>query len=460
MPTYPVRRCSAACAAHFVLLAGLITAGCSGGSAGATGDATPATRDGNWSGAELSFIVVGGKVAAIQVAAATCTGDDGCSATYPARTLSSVDGVVAFSAADEVARVEGQFHGAEQASGSLRLDDGAECCVVVTAWTASWQAPAAGVDGGSLDGGVVGGGGLGSVDWGGASLGSVHPGPSRVGAMPDRGQIAGVDDVQRAAVAILEEIRATVGVAPIRLDAAAAQAAQAHAVFYVDHAAAYAAAGLSPHAEDASFGAGFTGNNFAARMAAAGYGGTPSSEVMAFTGSASGAITGWMETLYHRLPLIDPGSVDVGYGAAAVGKARTEVMVFGAGKAANDPIVVWPFPGQTGVPKGWSGNESPQPPPPTSGYPSGPIVTARLPAGSTVQEHGIAAVGASGPAATSLPHVFLSTKNDPELAKFDARSVALYAEEPLAGGTVYEVWLEIAGASGSDTLRWRFETAP
>lgn len=457
MPTAPVRRRSTTFVAHVLLLAGLITAGCGG--AGAGGDATPATRDGNWSGAELSFTVTGGKVTAIQVGAATCSGDDGCSATYPARTLTAVDGVVAFSAADEVAKVEGQFHGAEQASGSLRLDDGTDCCVVVTAWTASWQAPAGGVDGGSLDGGG-GGGGLGSVDWGGASLGSVHPGPSRVGALPDRGQIADVNDVQRAAVAILDGIRAAVGVAPIRLDAAAAQAAQAHAAFYVDHASAYAAAGLSPHAEDASFGAGFTGKNFAARMAAAGYVGTPSSEVMAFTGSASGAIAGWMETLYHRLPLIDPGSVDVGYGAAAAGKARTEVMVFGAGKATNDPIVVWPYPGQKAVPKGWSGNESPQPPPPTSGYPSGPIITARLPAGSTVQEHGIAAVGASGPAAASLPHVFLTTKNDPELAQFDARSVALYAEEPLAGGTLYEVWLEIEGASGSDTLRWRFETAP
>lgn len=426
-------------------------AGCADSTDG--GDASPSTRDGAWSGPELAFEVSAGRVVSIQVGAASCTGDEGCSVDFPARTLGSVEGVVAFSAKDDVARVEGQFFGAEQASGSLVLNDGSDCCTVVTAWTASWQAPIGGVDAG---GGGDGGGGLGSPNWGGHSTGTVHPGPARLAPLPDRTGIEGVDPDQRAAAALLDQIRAQVGVAAARLDAAAAAAAQAHAGFYVAHATAYSAAGLSPHAEDASFGDGFTGKNFGDRMKAAGYAGSPSSEVMAFTGGASGAITGWMETLYHRLPLIAPDTVDFGYGQAAAGKAKCEVMVFGAGKVETDPIVVWPTPGATDVPRSWDGAESPQPAPPPSGYPSGPMVTARLPKGAVVEAHALQAVGDTTP----IAHVFLDAGTDSDLAAFDARSVALYADAPLAADTSYEVSLVYRQGTQTETLRWRFSTRP
>ncbi len=418
-----------------------------------SGDATPSTRDGAWSGPEVAFQVSAGHVVSIQVAASSCTGDDGCSVEFPARTLDDVQGVVAFSAKDDVARVEGQFFGAEQASGSLVLHDGRGCCTVVPAWTASGQAPIDGVDAG---GGGGDGGGLGSPDWGGHSTGTVHPGPARQATLPDRSGIADVDDMQRGAAALIDALRAQVGVGPARLDAAAAAAAQAHAAFYVAHAAAYAAAGLSPHSEDAAFGAGFTGTSFGQRMKASGYTGSPSSEVMAFTGSAPGAVDGWMETLYHRLPLIAPDTVDFGYGQAAQGKAKTEVMVFGAGKADPDPIVVWPTPGAQSVPRSWDGAESPQPTPPPTGYPSGPMITARLPKGATVEAHTLQAVGD----VADIAHVYLDASVDSDLDAFDARTVALYAHSPLAGATAYEVSLSYRMGTQSETLRWRFTTRP
>src|SRR5947207_104360 len=60
--------------------------------------------------------------------------------------------------------------------------------------------------------------------------------------------------------------------------------------------------------------AGFVAKSFATRMTNAGYTGSPRSEVMAFSGNPVSAIGQWINSVYHRTPLLSPWIGEMGYG--------------------------------------------------------------------------------------------------------------------------------------------------
>ncbi len=432
-----------------LLLLAVTLAGC-----GSTDAAPTGPLDGLWVGDELSFTLRGGHVEALVVHEAKCTDNGGCETTYGGEVAGRWLGVPAINITAGGYVITGQFSNGYQVSGSVVMGDDQACCRVIGAWSADRKAPLPqpGVDGGSTDGGAL----RGTVDWNGASLGDLHPGPSR-----QPGTTTGSDALstaQQAAHVELLKVRSAVGVGGIVQDAALAQAAQAHAQFYVTHAQQYKAKGLSPHAEDAAFGDGFTGVNAGERVTKAGFTGPPGAEVMAFTGSAAGAIRGWMATVYHRLPLVAPGAVSFGYGAA-VAPAGTkggaaEVINFSArASRADDPIVVFPWPGQTGVDSAWSGNEGPQPPPPPNGYPSGPVITAHVASATAWGAHTL-----EDSDGNAVSHVFLDADNDPNMKTFDRHAVALYSDSPLLAGETYTVRLKLTVGGAERTLAWHFTT--
>ncbi len=73
------------------------------------------------------------------------------------------------------------------------------------------------------------------------------------------------------------------------------------------------------------------------------------------------SIDGWMGTFYHRLPLIDPGVLRLGWGNEDI----YWVMDMGSLAAPYDKpyTVVWPYEGQKDVPTAFLGNEYPDPVP-------------------------------------------------------------------------------------------------
>ncbi len=408
-----------------------------------------APRDGTWSGPLVRFAVEAGSVADVVIESMAC-GEGASRQTYGGAVAGGAEALIGqpFVIVDGDRTLEGRFVGPMAAQGVLRLGDAASGCAVVEAWTAEWQTPPAA-------GGGAAAGQAGSVDWGGASTGDVHPGPSQPEPTP-RQAPAALGAQRLAALSRLDAVRAAVGLGPVAGDDAAHAAAQSHAEFYTAHAGKYSKTKLNPHNQDKSFGAGFTGVGLGDRLKAAGFGGTPSAEVMAFTGSGVAAVDGWIETVYHRLPLLDPRAALVGVGVASAGGAHAEVMDFGGGgEPVSAPIVVYPWPGMQGVARSWSGNEGPQPPPPPAGYPSGPVVTARLPTGATLKGHSLRT--ASGEA---LPHVLLTPATDANLKAFDSRAIALYAHQPLAGGAWHEVEVAFEVGGALRTLRWRFQTRP
>ena len=410
-------------------------------------------KPGLWQGSDLSFRLVGGQVTAVTLAPHTCSGAQNCKGSLSGPLAGSWPYAATFHATPTNGTVTGNFIADTSVAGTLQLQTGA-CCTVNAAWSAVWvgdddSAIGAGADGlggadalSGADGSTVGG-----ANWGGESFGTIHPGPAATAASPAPKNCMASD--QQSAVSLLNEFRNAVGAPVVDGDCALAQASKAHADFYVAHISQYNASGLSVHEEDQSYGAGFTGVNFWDRDTAAGFsGGQTSGEVIAFETTPAAALQGWIDTVYHRLPLLSPTTQVIGYGAKTSAATACDVIdASGRNSLKTDPIVVWPWPGQHNVPASWNGLEGPTPPSPPNGFPSGPVITAQFWKTTTVSTHEL--TDASGKA---IAHMWLDYKTDANLQKLSPETVSLYANQPLSAGT-YSVKLTLASG---DVLAWRF----
>lgn len=241
-------------------------------------------------------------------------------------------------------------------------------------------------------------------------------------------------------------------------------ACQSHCDYYVLHFDEYQSSGYSPHNENPAWSEGFSGSAPWDRMGFFGYD-DGASEVIAFIHNATQSVDGWMNTLYHRIPFMDATMTGCGYGAAGTGSwansTRIDTMDFGTTNARGDrysgPVLegIYPPPGSSGIPPSFDGLESPQPPPPPDGYPSGTIVSVTWSDGASFKadEHRIWKDGED----VGLPHTWLDAFNDSHLQ--GAGTIALYTDTPLEYGTRY--WVHIKGTkSGKDWEKeWFFITA-
>jgi len=73
------------------------------------------------------------------------------------------------------------------------------------------------------------------------------------------------------------------------------------------------------------------------------------------------SIDGWMGTFYHRLPLLDPGVLRLGWGQA--GEWWVMDMSSLAAPYEDPYLVLWPYDGQKDAPTAFNGNEFPDPVP-------------------------------------------------------------------------------------------------
>ncbi len=257
---------------------------------------------------------------------------------------------------------------------------------------------------------------------------------------------------QREAAGLLAAIRAAIGLPmPEQIEGINA-AAQAHADYYVNHAAEYAAAGLSAHAENPAWSEGFTGENVGDRLKFQGV--TPGNwaEVMAFSGTPAGALNGWMDTLYHREPLVLPNLARWGFGMARVGEAQAEVIDSINGPTDEAGPALWPIPDATGVARSWDGFESPTPPlPQGEKYPSGPIVTVTFERSASLS---LSEASLRGPDGALVPIQVQTPENDAYLGS----TWGLYAYAPLGAGARYTVRFS-GRVDGEDaTFQWSFTT--
>ena len=117
------------------------------------------------------------------------------------------------------------------------------------------------------------------------------------------------------------------------------------------------------------------GDNQLARAEHFGYAPHSMGEVITHRDDPQGAVTDWIDSVYHRLPLMRADLVELGYGDAYLDAQRIQVMDVSFRERSTGRIVVYPAADQSGVPVAFNGNEIPDPAP-NATYPIGYPVTA------------------------------------------------------------------------------------
>ncbi|MDP8999950.1 MAG: hypothetical protein M3O46_07555 [Myxococcota bacterium] len=247
----------------------------------------------------------------------------------------------------------------------------------------------------------------------------------------------------------LNNVRSLMGVPCAALVPALDTSAQKHCDYYAGNASNMMCIS-NPHAEVAGC-AGFVGASPGTREAAAGY---PSmrgwSEVMAFTGSPTRADQTWIDSVWHRIPMLSPWTKDMGYGGTTTPAACDTIDFGGQSSAPSTLTALYPYNGQTGVPTSFNGQyEGPMPPVPPSGWPSGYPVTLYL-QGGVVQSHQITVDGTTTP----IAHVWIDGTN-PTNAPDD---YFIYTYTPLKTNTTYHVQIAATQSGMSLSFDWKFTT--
>ena len=190
----------------------------------------------------------------------------------------------------------------------------------------------------------------------------------------------------------------------------------------------------------------FTGADPGARVKAAGYTGNGWSECMAFLGDPAGAVKTFIDSVYHRTPVLSPWYRDMGYG----GGTGCDTIDFGPGTSTAKTVTAfYPYDGQVGVPLSFNGaQEGPTPPVPTSGWPSGYPITL-YGQGITVSAHQIVVDGTTAP----LAHQWLD--GDSTLG---SSAKVLYTDAPLVANTTYRVTIDGKNATAAVHFEWTFTT--
>ncbi len=264
---------------------------------------------------------------------------------------------------------------------------------------------------------------------------------------------AGASDAAIAALAAVNAVRVPAGSGCDNMVLTLNMSALNHCNYYAANSSNQMCV-ADPHGE-VSGCTGFTGANVGDRMMAAGYnafGGY--SEVMAFVDNPDSAVATWVNSVWHRIPILDPWTTDLGYG----NDTSCDTIDFGTGTmgAPANTVVVYPYDGQTGVPTSFDGSrEGPMPPAPSSGWPSSSpinIYAQKL----SITEHTLTVDGDSTP----IEHVWLDTASstDPNTRGFLRNTAFMYANTPFMANTTYRVTMTGTGSGGPINLTWTFTT--
>jgi hypothetical protein len=222
-------------------------------------------------------------------------------------------------------------------------------------------------------------------------------------------------------------------------------AAQAHCDYYAANTGTSCTADAHSEVQGCT---GFTGASFGDRLRAANYTGRAASEVMAFSNDPARAVAQWINSVWHRLPVLNPWITELGYGGAN----RCDTIDFGRGTPGpDDVVVVYPYDGQTAVPTTFDGSrEGPMPPAPSTGWPSGSPITVYA-RSIALTRHTVTVDGDT----TDLAQVYLTSAE----SNFLRDAIMIYTNEPFAAGTTYRVTIEGTGLNGQSINRsWTFTT--
>jgi hypothetical protein len=298
--------------------------------------------------------------------------------------------------------------------------------------------------GGSAGTGTAGrGGAAGSTSMSGTGGGGgMTPGLDSCPMPPD-----GTPDTSITALNTENALRLAMGLDCAAIASALVKSAQAHCDYYTQNQGDATCEAPSPH-DEIDGCPGFTGEGLGERFKAAGYTLSGSgSECMAFIDDPTRAVMTFVNSVYHRTPILDPWMRDFGYGHSD----GCDTIDFGTGtKSDKTKTAVYPYQGQTDVPTSFDGSrEGPMPPMPSSGWPSGLPITVYA-QGFTVTSHVITLDGSTEP----IAHQWLA-EDDPTLPSY---AKFLYTDAPMMANTTYHVVVSGTISGAAKTFDWTFTT--
>jgi hypothetical protein len=258
---------------------------------------------------------------------------------------------------------------------------------------------------------------------------------------------AAADDLESqrsAALARINQWRAAIGVAPLTRHPALDQSAQAHALYYKVN---NGSGGVGIHDEKPGL-PGFTGADFFDRAQAAGYPSRNVNENMGLTGNQLTSLDWYIGTINHRLTLLDPRYIHIGFGVVN-DTVKVDVVDLGTPDwhATADPLwEQWPPNGAAGIGTSFDG-ESPNAFTSAS-YPIGTPITLKYNGGGvTFTSATITANGQTVPSFASTGTGWITHNTD-----------LIATTAPMQPGTDYTVTVTGTASGQPFSRTWGFHT--
>ena len=276
-------------------------------------------------------------------------------------------------------------------------------------------------------------------------------GPGRIANRPRPPDPDAVQSADAAtALAAVNAARAQAGLPAVRVDPRLRDSALAHTWYWFFNNASPTVAKLGIHRETPGL-PGFAGARALDRAQTFGWHDGPIGEDITHRGDPGAAVADWLDSVYHRFPIMRPELTAIGFADAEIGNLPMEDMEFGFGYQtgpAHAPVD-YPVDGQTGVPTSFFDNELPDP------VPAGAPRTTGYPVTVTFDQYSSASVSRFtlvGPDGAELAAYILLPSADTE------NSASLLPQRPLAAHTTYTARL-VGTVDGRGLDRsWRFTT--
>ena len=202
---------------------------------------------------------------------------------------------------------------------------------------------------------------------------------------------------------------------------------------------------------------GFTGAGPGDRVTAAGYQwGQVGEAIISDETDANLAVDIWLWAAFHRFIVLGSNTSAGGYSSADGHCVLDIAAPLGSSPTPLPAPYVFPYADMVDVPTSWNGLESPAPPAPSTGWPSGPVISVHFPA----INWDVTAVTLSrtGSRAPTLPTTLVTPANNATLKMLSNDAAIFYADQPLASGVNYTVKVDGTLGGGPWTKTWAFTT--
>jgi tetratricopeptide (TPR) repeat protein len=284
-----------------------------------------------------------------------------------------------------------------------------------------------------------------------AVSGSAALGPSR-----HRMQAPDVDAVQAAhaqrALAVVNATRAAAGLPAVQLDDRLTASAVAHSFYWLFNQARASQKGLGIHGETAGT-PGYVGTGVFDRDNAFGWRDGPVGEDITHRGTPEGAVHDWVDSVYHRFPILRPDLRVIGYADASMLTLPIEDMEFGFSGAspAHAAPVRYPADGQAGVPASFFDNELPDPVPAGAARVTGYPITVTFDRRSAVRMSSFSLSTAGG-----APVALVAVQGPSDATE---NSAFLLPTAPLSAGVRYTAHIVAVVDGAAYDSTWSFTVA-